>query len=94
MNENMFTYKSIEEIIKAAEKEQKNISDIIINDQAIELNSSVLELYKKMADNLAAMKESIEEGLSSTQKSISGLSGGNAVKLKQHAFSVKCCKRR
>jgi len=83
----MLTYKSVKEIADAAVKEQKNISDIVIAEQAVRLNCSVEELYEKMAYNFKIMKESVEEGLSSSQKSISGLSGGDAVKLKRHLES-------
>ncbi len=81
----MITYKSISEIIDAAEKEKKNISHIVINEQVVQLNSSIDELYNKMAENLKVMKQAVEEGLVTSERSISGLSGGDAVKLKKHA---------
>ncbi|NMB95595.1 MAG: L-serine ammonia-lyase, iron-sulfur-dependent, subunit alpha, partial [Clostridiaceae bacterium] len=80
----MLTYKSVKEIVEIAEREQKNISDIIIAEQAVQLNSSIKELYDKMAHNFKVMKDSVEKGLASSKKSISGLSGGDAVKLKKH----------
>ncbi|HOJ09857.1 MAG TPA: L-serine ammonia-lyase, iron-sulfur-dependent, subunit alpha [Clostridiales bacterium] len=83
----MLTYKSINEIVEAAEKEQKNISQIVIYEQSLQLNSSIDELYLKMSENLKVMKAAVEEGLASSQKSISGLSGGDAVKLKKHVDS-------
>lgn len=83
----MFTYKSVKEIVETAVKEQKNISDIVIAEQAVQLNSSTKDVYDKMAENFKVMKESVEEGLTSSKKSISGLSGGDAIKLKKHSES-------
>lgn len=81
----MLTYKSIRELIEEAEKRQESISHIIIKEQSAQLNISTDELYDRMAENLKVMKQAAKEGLMSKKRSISGLSGGDAVKLKEYA---------
>jgi len=79
----MLTYKSIQELIDNAEKENARISDIVLSDQAEQMDSSKEEIYKNMAYSFSVMKESISAGINSQSKSPSGLSGGDAYKLKQ-----------
>lgn len=79
----MLTYKSIQELVENAVAENARISDVVLSDQAKQLALSKEEIYKNMAFNFAVMKESIAAGMSSQSKSHSGLSGGDAYKLRQ-----------
>ncbi len=79
----MFGYDSVQELVEAAEKQQKRISDLVIEDQMIELGMTRDELTGKMIDNLQVMKEAVNEGLVSGRKSFSGLSGGDAFRLNE-----------
>lgn len=77
----MLRYDSIEELIKAAGKEQKNISDLVLEDQAQEMDKSTLDVFKEMEENAKVMEESISDALHPGTRSASGLSGGDAYKL-------------
>lgn len=76
-------YDSLLELAELAESKRKNISDLILLDQAGQLDKNADMLYQQMAENLQVMKEAVKSGLSAEIKSESGLSGGNAYKFKQ-----------
>ena len=77
----MITYQAIDELVKTAISEGKNISDIVINQQAMEQHCTIDELYQQMACTLEVMRESVQSGVKSKHRSPSGLSGGDAYKL-------------
>jgi len=79
----MISYDSVEELVLYAVKSGKNISDIVLEDQALQLEKSPEELFNAMQQNLLVMKEAAARGITSTKKSPSGLSGGAAYKMKQ-----------
>jgi L-serine dehydratase len=74
-------YDSINELVVGASGRGLCISDLIIEQQALELDCAVPDLNEKMAENLKVMKEAIDNGVNSENRSISGLSGGDASKL-------------
>ncbi len=75
-------YNKIEHLINKAENDNVKISELVI-DAEIEKTELERELIiNKMSENLKVMKESIKEGLNSNLKSASGLTGGEAVKLR------------
>lgn len=76
-------YHSIEELVDLANQENKTISALVLENQAEELGKSEEEVYETMRLSFEVMKEAIEEGIHSTQKSSSGLSGGSARRLKE-----------
>ncbi|NMB12537.1 MAG: L-serine ammonia-lyase, iron-sulfur-dependent, subunit alpha, partial [Firmicutes bacterium] len=61
----MITYQSIDELVETAMSEGKNISDVVINQQAMEQHCPVDELYQQMARNLEVMRESVQSGVAS-----------------------------
>ena len=79
----MLNYDSIQELVDEAEKAGKNISDIVLEDQALQLGKSAEEVFKDMQQLLQIMDEAVLNGLKPTLKSSSGLSGGAAYKMKQ-----------
>lgn len=79
----MLEYHSIEELVSEAEKTNRKISDLVLEDQAREMGRLPEELYRDMERNAMVMKESIDEGLKPGIRSTSGLSGGDAFKLQQ-----------
>jgi L-serine dehydratase len=79
----MITYDSIQSLIDQAVLEGKLISQIVLIDQASQMEMSDKQLLKKMNDNLQVMKEAVLTGLESESKSVSGLSGGDAKKMMQ-----------
>lgn len=81
----MLKYNSIEELVLSADNSGITISELVIEDQARETGSTAQDLYNKMAENLKVMKEAIESGVKPSNRSTSGLSGGDAFKLKKSA---------
>lgn len=79
----MITYDSIQSLIDQAVLEGKLISQIVLIDQASQMEMTDKQLLKKMNDNLQVMKEAVLTGLESESKSVSGLSGGDAKKMMQ-----------
>jgi L-serine dehydratase len=79
----MLNYDSLQELVETALERNKNISDIVLSDQAIQLGKTTDELYDVMRINLNVMQEAIENGVNTSVKSSSGLSGGDAYKMRQ-----------
>lgn len=77
----MIDFNSMEELIKTAVEKGKNISDIVVEEQSVEIGKSAETLQQAMFENLKAMKEAIDGGLKPDVKSVSGLSGGDAFRL-------------
>lgn len=76
-------YQSMEELIQLAEKENKKISQIVIEEQSKTLERTEQSLKDDMKKALQVMKDSAEKGLDPHKKSTSGLTGGDAFKMKQ-----------
>jgi L-serine dehydratase len=81
----MFEYHSFSELAKAAAEAGKNISDMVLSDQAQQLEKSEAELYEEMREHLLVMKESAEKGCAEKLRSRSGLSGGLSFRMKERA---------
>lgn len=62
----------------------KNISDLVLNEQACEMGLTEESLYQKMAADLQVMREAVEAGLTQQARSNSGICGGDAFKLKDN----------
>lgn len=77
-------YKSVAQIIEAAQKQQKPISQIVLTEQAHAMQKKEEELYVRMKDTYQIMRESVEKGLSPGVKSASGLTGGDAYQMHLH----------
>jgi L-serine dehydratase len=77
----MIQYTSLKELADEADRKGCTISEIVLNEQCISLNSDVQKIYEKMKNHLDIMRESVEKGIASSQCSNSGLSGGDAQKL-------------
>ncbi|EMF0525601.1 L-serine ammonia-lyase, iron-sulfur-dependent, subunit alpha [Enterococcus hirae] len=78
-------YDSIEHVVNKAEQSGKKISDLIIEQEIEHSKKSFEEIWNKMAENLDAMKKAVNksqegEGVFSP----TGLTGGDAVKLKRY----------
>ncbi len=78
----MLRYDSVKELVDKAMAAGKNISDLVLEDQAQQLEQPAEELVATMARNLEVMEEAVKTGLQAELKSASGLSGGEAYKLK------------
>jgi len=79
----MLSYESISELYKTAEAQHKRIREIVLEDQAVQLEQPEEALIRQMEENLTVMLEAIENGSKPGVKSTSGLTGGDAYRLKQ-----------
>ena len=79
----MLSYESISELYKTAGALHKRIREIVLEDQAAQLEQPEETLIRQMEENLTVMLEAIENGSKPGVKSRSGLTGGDAYRLKQ-----------
>ena len=80
----MISFNSIADLIKLAEDNNTTISDIVVKWEEENSQTSPQQQYEVMARNWEVMQESIEKGITNQQKSLSGLTGGDAVKLEAY----------
>ena len=86
----MISFNSIEELVELAQKANCPISQIVIQWEME--NNFVAEEKQRamMLKNWQVMEESLKRGLTNCEKSVSGLTGGDAVKLyayRQHGYT-------
>jgi L-serine dehydratase len=74
----MIHFTRIHELVALAEKQQKNISDIVWQFEAERSQRSQENIWQDMVRSLEVMREAVTSGLESTNKSASGLVGGDA----------------
>lgn len=75
-------YDSVEELVTKAVSSQKKISDIVLIQQAEDMEATAKEVYAIMEKSFLVMKQSVTNGMDKTLCSPSGLSGGAAAKMK------------
>ena len=85
----MFKYDSIADLVSAAEKENVRISDLLIKEQAEARECSVEEMYNKMYKSFKVMIEAVEKGIVKDSRSVSGLTGGSAWKMREQVAAGK-----
>jgi len=69
---------SLKEIVIKCEKRNIPIYEFVIEDQMEHLETSREALLEKMGDNLEVMRQAINQGITSSQNSLSGLTCGDA----------------
>ena len=74
-------YLSIAELVDQATAQGARISQIVLRDQAEQMDTEPQVLFRKMRENYHVMQESIQKGADPDIKSASGLTGGDAWKL-------------
>ena len=79
---------TFEELCRVCEQENKKIFEVAQENEAQKNDISVSDLRKIVAQNIQAMKDAIKTGLKSSEKSFSGMSGGDCTKL-QTKFNQK-----
>lgn len=80
----MLTYQRIDDLCREAEKMGGTISQVILSDQAQLLGLKEEEVYERMTQRLQVMRESVETGMDPGLRSASGLSGGDAAKMRAY----------
>ncbi|MFK2824959.1 L-serine ammonia-lyase, iron-sulfur-dependent, subunit alpha [Bacillus sp. B190/17] len=76
-------FKNIAELVMLAEKNQKKISSMMIEQEMQVSGRSHKEVMELMGKNLDVMEQAVERGLQGVQ-SLSGLTGGDAVLLQRY----------
>lgn len=71
-------YLSIAELVDQATAQGARISQIVLVDQAEQMDTEPQVLFRKMRENYHVMQESIQKGADPDIKSTSGLTGGDA----------------
>ena len=84
-----FDYSSLAAVVEAAEAAGTAISQLVLRQQAQQLELTEEETYAKMAENYKVMAECIEPGCDPDLRSSSGLTGGSAYKMRQVSESGK-----
>ncbi|MDO4338137.1 MAG: L-serine ammonia-lyase, iron-sulfur-dependent, subunit alpha [Eubacteriales bacterium] len=82
-------YNSIADLLKAASEEGCRLSSLVLIQQAEQLGISEEDVYEKMRENYKVMAACIQPGCDPDLRSTSGLTGGDAAKMKQAADNGK-----
>ncbi|ORU01325.1 L-serine dehydratase, alpha subunit [Anaerovibrio sp. JC8] len=80
----MVNFNSIKELIELAKERKTTIGKITMEYEQEHSFESEEHMLKSMQDNWHVMQESIERGIANKDKSLSGLTGGDAVKIYAH----------
>ena len=83
----MIDFYSLQGIIELAEAEGKPISALVLRQTALDMEISEDTVLSRMHDNLRVMREAIAHGAEKDVKSVSGLTGGMAYKIKTRALA-------
>ena len=88
----MFDFINGAELLDLCNTHNKKISDIMINREKELFGISDLETFSKMEKGYSIMLKSIEEGISSTRRSMGGIIGGEAKKMldRRKLFKTVC----
>ncbi|MBM7608319.1 L-serine dehydratase [Lysinibacillus composti] len=76
-------FHNVRELVDLAEKENKLISEIMIEQEMNMSGRSRKEIFEQMDRNLTVMEEAVERGLKGVQ-SVTGLTGGDAVLIQNY----------
>ncbi len=76
-------FRTVKELVELAEKENKKISEIMIEREMLVMNKSREEVIAQMDKNLQVMEEAVAKGLKGVT-SVTGLTGGDAVRLQEY----------
>ena len=86
----MLEYKSVAKLVSAAENAGVTISELVLRDQAEQLELPAEALLERMSERLDIMEASVKSGLDPSIRSTSGLTGGDAAKQWTHAADGIC----
>ena len=81
----MLRYESIREIVAAAEEQGTTIGSLVLRDQAEAMEQTEEELYERMRSSFDVMREAAAEGQREDQRSMSGLTGGEAFRMLRYS---------
>ncbi len=76
-------YHSIEALLKTAKERGCRLSALVLEQQAEQMELTQQEVYEKMRDNYRVMASCIQPGSAPDLKSTSGLTGGDAYRMRE-----------
>lgn len=76
-------YHSIEALLKTAKERGGRLSALVLEQQAEQMELTQQEVYEKMRDNYRVMASCIQPGSAPDLKSTSGLTGGDAYRMRE-----------
>lgn len=87
----MLSYTSINELCQKATEQNKKISEIVLSDEAVQMEQTEQELFNRMEKNFKIMCDAVNEGKNPDLRSTSGLTGGDAAKMEKYAQTGGLC---
>ncbi|WP_146552147.1 L-serine ammonia-lyase, iron-sulfur-dependent, subunit alpha [Rummeliibacillus sp. SL167] len=81
-------FRNVRELVERAEKGNKQISEIMMEQEILMSERSRDEIMQQMSRNLTVMEEAVEKGLKGV-RSVTGLTGGDAPLLQKYIQSGK-----
>lgn len=82
----MLEYDSIQALCEEAQSRGMPISQMVLADQAQQMEQDPQVLYDRMANNLHVMQQAVEAGKNPDLRSVSGLTGGDAARMEKYAL--------
>lgn len=83
-------YRSVKDLVRTAEIQQKALSELVIEAECHESGSNRKEVWQRMRSNLLTMRAAIKQGENELGvRSKTGLTGGEAIKLKKYRAKGK-----
>ncbi len=83
-------YQSVKDLVRTAEIQQKALSELVIEAECHESGSNRKEVWQRMRANLLTMRAAIKQGENELGvRSKTGLTGGEAIKLKKYRAKGK-----
>lgn len=76
-------YYSLADLLKSAKEEGCRLSDLVLTQQAQQMESDEETVFSRMRENFRVMEASVESGCDQNLRSTSGLTGGDAYKMRQ-----------
>lgn len=80
-------YHSLAGLVEAAARAGEPLSALVLRQQAAQLEQSEAEVYRRMQENFRVMAACIEPGCQPDLRSTSGLTGGDAYKMRRRVES-------
>lgn len=83
-------YQSVKDLVQTAETQRKPLSELVIETECHESGSNRKEVWQQMRSNLLTMRATIKQGENELGvRSKTGLTGGEAIKLKKYRAKGK-----
>ncbi len=88
-----YSFDKGEILLSLCKREGQPISEMMLLREMEQSELARDVIWEEMRQNLATMRQSVQEGLTGELKSVSGLSGGDAAKLYDYADKALCGRR-